>query len=69
MTGEDHAQRPGSRTTFPRDLCEEALAHAIGNQVEQAYRREQAVEKRRVLMQAWADYVGGGIVIPMRRAL
>ncbi|WP_299425132.1 site-specific integrase [uncultured Shimia sp.] len=45
-------------TEFPRELAEEALAHQLG-QVEKAYRREQAVERRRVLMEAWADFVSG----------
>ena len=33
-----------------------ALAHTIGNKVEAAYRRGDLFEKRRQLMQAWADY-------------
>jgi hypothetical protein len=32
------------------------LAHAIGNAAEQAYRRSDALEKRRALMDAWATY-------------
>lgn len=47
----------GDRTHFPRDLIEQALAHAIANQVEAAYRRSDALEKRRELMQRWADYL------------
>ncbi|WP_347232074.1 site-specific integrase [Hydrogenophaga sp. NH-16] len=47
----------GDRTHFPRDLIEQALAHAIPNQVEAAYRRSDALEKRRELMQRWADYL------------
>jgi integrase len=43
----------GNATEFPRDLAEEALAHQLGA-VEAAYRREQAVERRRVMMEAWA---------------
>jgi hypothetical protein len=34
-----------------------ALAHTITNQVEAAYRRGDLIEKRRELMQAWADYL------------
>jgi integrase len=52
----------GNETEFPRELAEEALAHALGG-VERAYRREQAVERRRVMMRAWEDFVSG------RRAL
>lgn len=46
----------GDKTTFPREVAEAALAHKVGNAVEQAYRRGNALEKRRDLMQAWADY-------------
>ena len=46
-------------TEFPRELVEEALAHALGN-VERAYRRGQAVDRRRALMLAWQSYVDGG---------
>jgi hypothetical protein len=33
------------------------LAHAVGNQTEQAYRRSDSLEKRRALMTAWANYL------------
>jgi integrase len=46
----------GNETNFPRELAEHALAHVIGDQAEQAYRREAAVERRRKLMAAWAAY-------------
>ena len=45
----------GEQTNFAREVCEAALAHAIGNKVEQTYRRGDALEKRRRLMEAWAD--------------
>jgi integrase len=45
----------GNATEFPRDLAEEALAHQLGA-VEAAYRRDQAVERRRVMMEAWAVF-------------
>jgi integrase len=41
-------------TNFPRDVCEMALAHTIGNQAEAAYRRGDLIEKRRALMNEWA---------------
>jgi integrase len=41
---------------FSGELRETALAHAIGNKVEAAYRRGDALKKRRDMMQAWADY-------------
>ncbi|WP_319025540.1 tyrosine-type recombinase/integrase [Phyllobacterium calauticae] len=47
----------GDRTTFPRELAEAALAHKIGDAVEQAYRRSDALAKRKKLMKAWADFV------------
>jgi integrase len=46
----------GNETHAPREIAEAALAHAVGNQVEQAYRRGDALEKRRTLMDAWAQY-------------
>jgi len=44
------------QTNFPNEVCEMALAHAVGDKVEAAYRRGDLFEKRRRLMQAWADY-------------
>jgi len=44
------------RTNFPGEMAEVALAHTIGNAVEAAYRRGDQLEKRRTLMQAWADF-------------
>ena len=46
----------GDATRFPREVAEAALAHKVGDEVERAYRRSDALEKRRKLMQAWADY-------------
>lgn len=46
----------GDETTFPREIAEAALAHNVGNEVEQSYRRGDALEKRRALMESWADY-------------
>jgi integrase len=43
-------------TAYPNHVVEEALAHAIGNGVEAAYRRGDLFEKRRRLMQEWADF-------------
>jgi len=47
----------GEVSSFPRDVAEMALAHVIDNRVEAAYRRGDLFEKRRQMMQAWADYV------------
>ena len=41
----------------PREVCELALAHVNGDRVEAAYRRSDLFERRRILMQQWADYV------------
>ena len=46
----------GNETHFPRELAEAALAHVVGDKAEQAYRRSDALEKRRALMEAWAAY-------------
>jgi integrase len=42
--------------SFPREVCEHALAHSLPDRVEAAYRRGDLLEKRVVLMEAWADY-------------
>jgi hypothetical protein len=49
----------GDETSFPREVCEGALAHVVGG-VEGAYRRSDALEKRRALLAAWAYYVESG---------
>jgi integrase len=45
-------------TNYSSEVCEAALAHAIGNKVEAAYRRSDLFEKRRRLMDEWAEYTG-----------
>lgn len=47
----------GDCTNQPRELIEAALAHTIQNKAEKAYRRGTAVERRRQLMQEWADFL------------
>ena len=46
-------------TGFANELSEAALAHAIPNKVEAAYRRGNLLDKRRAMMDAWADHCGG----------
>lgn len=46
-------------TAFAREIAEAALAHVVGDATERAYRRGDALEKRRQLMTAWADYCSG----------
>lgn len=47
----------GEASTFPSDIAEAALAHTVGDATERAYRRGDALEKRRKMMEAWAGYV------------
>ena len=51
-------------TTFPNFVVEKALAHAVENKVEAAYRRGDLLKKRRALMAAWAAYCDGAPVQP-----
>jgi integrase len=55
-------------TSHANIVVEAALAHAIPNAVEAAYRRGDLFEKRRKLMEAWADYCGDipSAVVPLR---
>ncbi len=46
-------------TSFPNFVVEKALAHAVANQVEAAYRRGDLLNKRRELMETWANYCDG----------
>jgi integrase len=48
----------GERHPLPREVAEAALAHLVGDAVERAYRRGDALEKRRKLMDAWAGFLG-----------
>jgi integrase len=50
----------GECTTYPSEICEAALAHTVGNAVERAYRRADALEKRRALMNDWEKFIEGG---------
>jgi integrase len=49
----------GEVTHHPREIIEHALAHQIKDQAEAAYRRGDALERRRVLMRDWSDYCSG----------
>ena len=59
-------------TNFAREIVEAALAHAISDKLEAAYRRGDFFEKRKRLMHAWADFcnraITAGDVIPLARA-
>jgi integrase len=59
------------RTNFPNHVVEMALAHAIESDVEGAYRRGDLLDKRRRLMEAWAEFCGTpaaarATVVPLR---
>lgn len=61
------------RTNYPGEVAEMALAHAIGDKVEAAYRRGDLFDKRRRLMNDWADFCAQpaaetGSVVPIRAA-
>jgi integrase len=59
-------------TNFTNEVCEAALAHAVTNKVEAAYRRGDLFEKRRKLMDAWAAFCSApkaaGKIVPIREA-
>ncbi len=46
-------------TDYPNEVVEMAMAHAIKNKAEAAYRRGQLLDKRRLLMDAWAKFLQG----------
>ena len=62
----------GNETATPRDICEMALAHKVGDSTERAYRRDDALTKRRELMNLWAAHLSpppaDDKVITLRRA-
>lgn len=49
----------GDATHHPRDVIEAALAHTLKDKTEAAYRRSDALDKRRILMDDWAAYCAG----------
>ena len=57
------------RTSHPREVIEQALAHTVRSQTEAAYARSDLFERRRRLMGDWAAYLSGerGQVVPLRR--
>ena len=61
------------RTAYPREVCEQALAHAISDAVEAAYRRGDLFDKRIKLMDRWAQFCNQAtrpeaVVTPIRGA-
>jgi integrase len=61
----------GERTNFPREVAEAALAHVVGDATERAYRRGDALDKRRQLMEAWGRFCTSpspaGDVVPLHK--
>ena len=55
------------RTDHPREVMEAALAHVVPNKVEAAYARSDLFNRRRLLMDDWAKYLGGRGEESMRR--
>jgi integrase len=49
----------GDDTSFERETIEFALAHKLPDKVEASYRRSTALNKRALLMEAWANYLDG----------
>lgn len=64
----------GEKTDHAREVVEMALAHRLGDAVEQAYARGDLFQRRRVLMDAWAAFctgaakAEGGNVVELRAA-
>jgi integrase len=60
------------RSNFPRELVEAALAHVLEDKTEAAYQRGDMLQKRRRLMDAWADFCAkrapAGTVVNLRQA-
>lgn len=44
-------------TNVPKEVADKALAHRIANAVEAAYRRTNFFDRRRVLMNEWAEFL------------
>ena len=59
------------RTNYPREVCEMALAHVVGDQTEAAYRRGDLFEKRRRVMDDWGKFCAtparGAAVLPLKK--
>ena len=61
------------RTSYPREIIEQCLAHRVGDAVEQAYQRSDQLEKRHRLMTEWSEFCSApshqpGEVVPLHAA-
>jgi integrase len=50
------------QTDFAREIIEATLAHQVGNDVERRYRRTTWIDRRRMLLGQWADFLSGKTV-------
>jgi integrase len=61
------------QTTYPEEIRKAASGHTVGDQVQAAYQRTDLLEKRRRLMNEWANFldkrspIGGARVTPIRK--
>lgn len=49
----------GEASSYPREVCEHALAHRLADGVEAAYQRGDMLRKRREMMEDWGMFVAG----------
>lgn len=59
------------QTSYPSEMREIALAHKVGTEVAQAYQRSDMVERRRQMMEQWAQFITStpsAVVVPIRAA-
>lgn len=56
-------------TDTPHDVAETVLTHKVGGKVERSYRRTDFLERRRVLMERWGEFLllGGNTILRMKR--
>lgn len=47
------------RSSFPREMAEIALSHRVGDDTERSCLRTDMLEKRRAMMEAWAEFITG----------
>jgi len=47
------------QTSYPPEMFEIALAHAVGDAIERAYQRSDLLDRRRQMMEDWSSFCGG----------
>jgi integrase len=65
--GENLMEANGERHRFEEKMLELCLAHVVGDDARNAYVKENNVEVRRAIMNAWSDYLNGGKLIPFSK--